>query len=408
MIQPVLKEDWCPIHAVTTNGKPIYIDKIDGQFIWDVDPTKCDPNCDCWMHDDEMNEYIIRPRRKNKGRCKPPPPPQRRTDSDNGPWVGIRKRAPLPQIYEEALRILREENLIPPDDPDLISWSPLDHYKPLEPPKNINPIPCVMYTAFTLKYDQQFPTLERKVDPITNRSSKPFIQPTKVQPDGKLKPLTQAEEVLNWQSENMIAQNDTLQNLNRKVNKITEKIEETYEDLKFLSQKMQKHYRTLKAQVSKLDHDLRRMLEERTFGQEFDQKEREIRMLQGQLKEIDDFLRASKKEEYKHVEDPFFNPPNFPSYFSRPNRPSPLYPTYASSPPDYAKYIPTTYRPKSARTEKASTSRSKEKITCLSVSSSDSQDVPETPSPKFQKEKIPEKSFQAMTITENQKFPQEK
>lgn len=47
MIQPVLKEDWFPVHAVTTKGKPIYTDKIDGHFIWDVDPTRCDTDCDC-------------------------------------------------------------------------------------------------------------------------------------------------------------------------------------------------------------------------------------------------------------------------------------------------------------------------------------------------------------------------
>ncbi|KAI5410227.1 hypothetical protein KIW84_055642 [Lathyrus oleraceus] len=33
MIQPVLKEDWCPIYAVTTEGKSIYTNKIDGHFI---------------------------------------------------------------------------------------------------------------------------------------------------------------------------------------------------------------------------------------------------------------------------------------------------------------------------------------------------------------------------------------
>ncbi|MCI57765.1 polyprotein-like, partial [Trifolium medium] len=52
MIEPVLVEDWCPIHAVTTSGDPIYTDKIDGHFIWDVDPDLCDPGCDCWMQED--------------------------------------------------------------------------------------------------------------------------------------------------------------------------------------------------------------------------------------------------------------------------------------------------------------------------------------------------------------------
>jgi predicted nucleic acid-binding Zn-ribbon protein len=262
-----------------------------------------------------------------------------------------------------------------------------------------------MFSASTPEYDRQFLTLERKIDPITSRSSKPFIQPNEVQPDGKLKPLTQAEEVLNWQSENLVAQNDILQNLDKRIDKITEKMDETDESLKVLSQKMQKHYRNLKAQVSQLDHDLRKMLEEKTFGKNFDQKEREIKRLQGQVKEIDDFLKASKDIKPKPIEDPLFNPPVFPTYFTQPERPSPFYPSYASSPPDYVKYIPTAYRPKSARTT-TSSYRSKGKTACLSVSSSDSQDVAETP-PKFQKEEIPDKGFQAMAITENWKFSQE-
>ncbi|KAI5444709.1 hypothetical protein KIW84_013111 [Lathyrus oleraceus] len=164
MIQPVLKEDWCLVHAVTTEGKPIYTYKIDGHFIWDVDPTR-------W-------------------RCKPSPPPQRRFDPDNGPWVGIHgKKKPL-SIYEEGLKILRKEGLLPPDDPTLVTWSPTDHCKSLHPPTVVQPIPCFMYSTATPEYERQFPSLERKMDPITGRTSKPFIHPSEVQPDGKLKPLT--------------------------------------------------------------------------------------------------------------------------------------------------------------------------------------------------------------------------
>ncbi|KAI5434801.1 hypothetical protein KIW84_021568 [Lathyrus oleraceus] len=408
MIQPVLKEDWCPVHAVTTEGKPIYTDKIDGHFIWDVDPTRCDPDCDCWMHDNDIDRDIILPKTTKKGRCKPSPPPQRRFDPDNGPWVGIHgKKKPL-SIYEEGLKILRKEGLLPPDDPTLVTWSPTDHCKSLHPPTVVQPIPCFMYTAATPEYERQFPSLERKMDPITGRTSKPFIHPSEVQPDGKLKPLSQAEEVLNWQSENMVSQNEILQSLDKRVGKIAEKIDETDDNLKVLSQKMQKHYRSLKAQVSQLDRDLRQMLEERTFGKTFDQKEREIRNLQGRVKEIDEFLRASHERKPKHVENSFFDPPAFPTYFKQPERPSPFYPTYASPPPDQVRYIPTAYRPKSTRASTPSTSKTKGKASCLSASSSDSQDIPETPPPKIQKEEeTPDKGFQAMAITRKYESPQE-
>ncbi|CAK8544249.1 unnamed protein product [Lathyrus sativus] len=67
-----------------------------------------------------------------------------------------------------------------------------------------------MYSTTIPEYDRQFPSLERKMDQITGRTSKPFIHLTEVHPNGKLKPLTQAEEVLNWQFENMVSQNEIL------------------------------------------------------------------------------------------------------------------------------------------------------------------------------------------------------
>ncbi|KAI5423648.1 hypothetical protein KIW84_030028 [Lathyrus oleraceus] len=382
MIQPVLKEDWCSVHDVTTEGKPIYTDKIDGHYIWDVDPTRCDPDCDCWMHDNDIDQDIILPKTNKKGRCKPSQPPQRRFELDNGPWVGIHgKKKPL-SIYEEGLKILRKEGLLPPDDPTLVTWSPTDHCKSPHPPTVVQPIPCFMYSTAIPKHERQFPSPERKMDPITGRTSKPFIHPSEVQPDGKLKPLTQAEEVLNWQSENMVSQNEILQSLDKRVDKIAEKIDETDDNLK--------------------------MLEERTFAKTFDQKEREIRNLQGQVKEIDDFLRASHERKSKPVENSFFDPPAFPTYFKQPERPSPFYPTYVSSPPDRVRYIPTAYRPKSSRTSTPSTSKTKGKAPCLSASSADSQDIPETPPPKIQKEEeTPDKALQAMAITRKYESSQE-
>ncbi|KAI5420414.1 hypothetical protein KIW84_044273 [Lathyrus oleraceus] len=207
MIQPVLKEDWCHVYAVTTKGKPIYADKIDGHFVWDIDPIRCDPNCDCWVHDNDIDRDIILPKTKKKWRCKPYPPPQRRFNPDNGPWVGIDgKKKPL-SVYEEGLKILKKEGLLPPDDPTLVTWSPTNHCKALHPPAVVQQTPCFMYSVATSEYERQFPSMERKMDPITGRTSKPFIHPSEVQPDGKLKPLSQAEEVLNWQSENMVSQN---------------------------------------------------------------------------------------------------------------------------------------------------------------------------------------------------------
>lgn len=162
------------------------------------------------MHDNDIDRDIILPKTKKNGRCKPFPHPQRRFDPDSGPWVGIHgKKRPI-SIYDEGLEILRKEGLLPPDDPTLVTLSSIDHCKSLHPLDVVQSIPCFMYSIITLEYNRQFPSLERKMDLITGRTSKPFIHPSEVQPDGKLKPLTQYEEVLNWKSKNMVSQNEIL------------------------------------------------------------------------------------------------------------------------------------------------------------------------------------------------------
>ncbi|KAK2656472.1 hypothetical protein Ddye_009524 [Dipteronia dyeriana] len=40
-----LKDD-IPIHSFQADGTPVYIDKINGHVIWDIDPNMCDADCD--------------------------------------------------------------------------------------------------------------------------------------------------------------------------------------------------------------------------------------------------------------------------------------------------------------------------------------------------------------------------
>lgn len=69
--------------------------------------------------------------------CTTSPPPQRWYDPNNGHRAGIDKKArPLP-FYEESLKILIKENLLSPDDSDIIVWSPIDYFKSVNPPKKI-------------------------------------------------------------------------------------------------------------------------------------------------------------------------------------------------------------------------------------------------------------------------------
>ncbi|KAK2648975.1 hypothetical protein Ddye_016464 [Dipteronia dyeriana] len=46
MIRPVISEEEIPIHSLEADGSPIYTDKINGHFIWDVGPEMCDVDCE--------------------------------------------------------------------------------------------------------------------------------------------------------------------------------------------------------------------------------------------------------------------------------------------------------------------------------------------------------------------------
>ena len=92
---------------------------------------------------------------------------------------------------------------------------------------------------------------------------------------------------------------------------------------------MQKHYISLKAQVAQLDHELTQMLGKIAF----DRKEREFRKLQRQVKKMDDYVRAFCEHKPMPDENSFLGLMSFPSYFTKPDRPSSFYHTYVSSPP---------------------------------------------------------------------------
>ncbi|KAL5861377.1 hypothetical protein ACOSQ3_002687 [Xanthoceras sorbifolium] len=45
MITPVASEEDIPVHAFYPDGSVVYTDKINGHFIWDIDPNMCDDHC---------------------------------------------------------------------------------------------------------------------------------------------------------------------------------------------------------------------------------------------------------------------------------------------------------------------------------------------------------------------------
>ncbi|KAK2658556.1 hypothetical protein Ddye_005089 [Dipteronia dyeriana] len=98
MIRSVATEQEIPIHSFEADGTPIYTDRVNRHFIWDVDPEMCDADCEC------RNCH-----KPVKASCKPISL-FRKPKDPHSPWIGLQpiKNRPLP-IYDRALQILKEE-----------------------------------------------------------------------------------------------------------------------------------------------------------------------------------------------------------------------------------------------------------------------------------------------------------
>ena len=160
------------------------------------------------------------------------------------------------------------------------------------------------------------------MDPVYNIATRPNISPSEVGPEGRLKPLSQAEEVLNWQTENAKAQNNILKRIDARVSRLSTYIEETDGRLLHLSERMQKHYQHLSLEISRLENEWKIT----SFGKASDEKEREIRKLKSQIQELDEII--VRKEKQLYYPDPYaFVPSLLPS-----TRISSFHPPYQSSP----------------------------------------------------------------------------
>ncbi len=69
-------------------------------------------------------------------------------------------------------------------------------------------------------YEANFPPLAQQMDQQTKISTIPFIHSTKVDIEGQITLITQAEEVLNWQTKNTAIQNKKLQWIDSKIDRV--------------------------------------------------------------------------------------------------------------------------------------------------------------------------------------------
>ncbi|KAH9801849.1 hypothetical protein KPL71_001179 [Citrus sinensis] len=233
------------ILGLNSEGYPVYPAKQHGHFLWDAPGSgMCDPNCPCWDDWDEDDDYATTRKKKPKKKKSPvschhcdPKPPQ---DPPPPP-------APLPFYRKELKWIAKHCKSETP--------SPI----PLPTP----PLTCMMFSSTSSDYSSFFPPLDTHTDSQRNVVSKPFV-PSPITSSGHLEPPKPFESVLNWQTQNARAQNDTLLNINSK-----------------------EIHHNLQSRITQLDSELRAMLAQRYYGPEFDQKESEIRRLEAELAQIE-------------------------------------------------------------------------------------------------------------------------
>ncbi|KAH9780637.1 hypothetical protein KPL71_008149 [Citrus sinensis] len=260
-----------PITGFNSEGYPVYPAKHNGHFLWDAPGSgMCDPNCPCWDDWEDDDDYATTRKKKPKKKkpsvschhCDPKPP------SDPPP-----PPAPLP-IYRKELKWIAKhcKSEIP---------SPLPN-----PTTIVQPLACMMFSSTSSDYSSSFPSLEPHTDPQRNVVSKPFI-PSPITSTCHLEPPKPFESVLNWQTQNARAQNDTLLHLNSKVENISLRTEQIETKVDSIAAQMQQIYQNLQSRISQLDSELRAMLAHRYSGPEFDQKEREIRRLKAELAQIE-------------------------------------------------------------------------------------------------------------------------
>ncbi|KAH9734791.1 hypothetical protein KPL71_017507 [Citrus sinensis] len=175
------QEKSLPIHGFKSEGYPVYPDKLNGHFLWDVPKAHmCNPDYPC-LDDTDIDDELEIMRGKKKKKKEPSYP---KTSCKSFP----------PRS---------------PPDP-----------KPL-----VQPIrSCLMFSSQS--YEESFPPLEKQTDTQTRVVSKPFVQ-SPVTASGHLEEPKQYEAILNWQTRNANAHNQTLKQLRKKIDRVASQVSQT-------------------------------------------------------------------------------------------------------------------------------------------------------------------------------------
>ncbi|KAH9686156.1 hypothetical protein KPL70_014259 [Citrus sinensis] len=274
------KEKKLPIHGFSSEGYPVYLDKVNGHFLWDVpEAHMCNPDCPCLDDTDIDKELEIMRRKKKK-----------------------KKKSSYPSSSCKSF---------PP-------------HPPPDPKPPVHPIrSCLMFSSHS--YEESFPPLEKQTDTQTRVTSKPFVQ-SPITTSGQPEEPKQYEAVLNWQTKNAKAQNHTLQQLGKKIDCVATQVSQTETKVDSINSRLDLMYIHLQDRISELDADLRRMINNHIWGPEFNKKEAEIRKLKAELSRID--AEKTQPSLFTQSQPTPVSPPFFETYspFYTPSRPQqPVY-----------------------------------------------------------------------------------
>ncbi|KAH9716924.1 hypothetical protein KPL71_021636 [Citrus sinensis] len=228
------------IQGFNSKVYPVYPAKLNGHFLWDSPGSgNCDPDCPCWDdwdEDDDELKWRSKPKKKlpktscshhqHKPPHNPPPPP-----------------APLP-IYQKELSWIAKN----------CKTNILSNIQHSTPP--IQPMAYMMFSSTSQDYSSNFSAIETHTDPQQKLITKPFI-PSAITPTGHLEDPKPFEDVLNWQTKNARAQNETLADIHKKINHISLRTDHLESKMDSIASQMQQIYQNLYSRISQLDSELR-------------------------------------------------------------------------------------------------------------------------------------------------------
>ncbi len=147
---------------------------------------------------------------------------------------------------------------------------------PVQPSHGTIPLTCAMYSQKSQTYDSDFPATSTWTSNGVPHSWK-IKNPTTMEPDGTQRKPSQAETVLNWQSENAVAQNKLLQKIEAQQQRLEEKIDRGFASFG-------SPIPELKKRISQLHEQILSLVQMR---QDFSAQEREIKHLKVQLQSLE-------------------------------------------------------------------------------------------------------------------------